>query len=147
MNGVNQRRLANVGNTNHHDKQSRFPANDFLQLELHQLQKLLHGTLAVRVNRNTILLARLEIMRPFMHDVRVGKVFLVERDDASFGGEMRLEIGVGGGEGNASVADFDDEVGEFEAVADGACGGGHVAGEPVDGSSAGVERHVSQSQT
>lgn len=86
-------------------------------------------------------------MRPFMHDVRVGEVFFVESDDASFGGEMGLEVGVGGGEGNASVAEFDDEVREFEAVADGACGGGHVAGEPIDGATAGVEGHVSETQT
>lgn len=47
-------------------------------------------------------------------------------------------------EGNtdAGVADFDDEVGELEAVADGAGGGGHVAGEPVDGAAAGVEAHL-----
>ena len=34
-----------------------------------------------------------------MHDVRVGEVFFIECDDASFGGEVGLEIGVGGGEG------------------------------------------------
>jgi len=77
-----------------------------------------------------------------MHDVRVGEVFFIECDDASFSGEVWLEVGVGGGEGNASVANFDDEVSEFEAVADGTCSGGHVAGEPGYGSAAGVERHV-----
>jgi len=66
MNRVNQSRLANVGNTDHHHKQRRFPANDFFQLELHQLQKLPHGTLAVSIYWNAILLARFEIMRPFL---------------------------------------------------------------------------------
>jgi len=78
-----------------------------------------------------------------MHDVRVGKVFFIECDDASFCGEVWLEIGVGGGERKSGISDFDDEVGDFETVADGARGGGHVAREPGDGSSAGVERHVS----
>ena len=78
-----------------------------------------------------------------MHDGRVVKVFFIECNDASFCGEVRLEIGVGGGERNASISDFNNEVGKFETVADGACGRGHVAGEPADGSSAGVERHVS----
>jgi len=66
MNGVNQSRLANVGNTDHHHEQRRFLANDFLQLELHQLQKLIHGTLAVSVYRKAILLARFEITRPLL---------------------------------------------------------------------------------
>lgn len=78
-----------------------------------------------------------------MHDVRVCEVFFVEGDDAAFGGEVGLEVGVGGGKRDASVSDFDDEVGEFETAEDGAGGGGHVAGEPVDGASAGVEGHIS----
>lgn len=57
---------------------------------------------------------------------------------------MGLKGGVGGGQRDASVSDFDDEVGEFKAVEDGTCGGCHVTREPVDGSSAGVEVHLSQ---
>lgn len=79
----------------------------------------------------------------YVHDVGVGEVFLVERDDASFTGEVRLEVGVGGRQGDARVADFDDEVGELEALTDGASGRRHVSGEPVDGSSARVESHLS----
>lgn len=44
---------------------------------------------------------------------------------------------------HSGVADFDDEVGELEAIADGARGGGHVAREPVDNTAAGVEPHLS----
>lgn len=39
------------------------------------------------------------------------------------------------------VSDFDDEVGEFEAVTDGFSGGGHVAREPVDVPTAFGEPH------
>jgi hypothetical protein len=43
---------------------------------------------------------------------------------------------------HAGVADLDDEVGELETIADGAGGRGHVAREPVDGATTGVERHL-----
>lgn len=89
------------------------------------------------------MLARIEVPNPFGNDVRVGEVLLVESDEAAFGGEEGLEVLIGGGERDAGVADFEDEIGNLEAVADGAGGGGHVAGEPVDGSAAEVERHLS----
>ncbi|GKV21138.1 hypothetical protein SLEP1_g31146 [Rubroshorea leprosula] len=41
-------------------------------------------------------------------------------------------------------SDFDDEVGELEALADGAGGGSHVTGEPVDDSTIFVECHLPQ---
>ena len=99
------------------------------------------------INGDAILVggAGIEVANPFGDDVRVGQVFLVESNDASFGGELGLEVVAGGGERNASVANFDDEVGEFEAVSDGARGGGHVAGEPVDGATADGESHLTQS--
>ena len=40
MNRVNQRRFANIGDTNHHHKQSRLPSNHFLKLKLHEIKKL-----------------------------------------------------------------------------------------------------------
>lgn len=43
---------------------------------------------------------------------------------------------------HACIADLDDEVGELEAVPDGAGGGGHVAREPVDSTSARIEGHI-----
>lgn len=45
-----------------------------------------------------------------MHDVGVGQVFLVEGKDVAFRGEEGEEVLVSGGQGNAGVADFDDEV-------------------------------------
>jgi len=56
---------------------------------------------------------------------------------AARGGRRRITL-----ETHACVADLDDEVGKLEAVSDGAGGGGHVAREPVDGASAGVEGHL-----
>lgn len=56
---------------------------------------------------------------------------------------MRLKIRIDGGNRNTSVSDFDDEVGKFKPVTDGACGGCHVSWEPIDESSAGVEVHFS----
>ena len=99
------------------------------------------------INGDAILVggAGIEVATPCGDDVRVGQVFLVESNDASFRGELGLEVVAGGGERNASVADFDDEVGEFEAVSDGARGGGQVAGEPVDGATADGESHLPQS--
>lgn len=44
---------------------------------------------------------------------------------------------------DAGVADFDDEVGELEAIFDGASGGSHVAGKPVDVTAIFGETHFS----
>lgn len=41
------------------------------------------------------------------------------------------------------VTDFDDEVGDLEAVFDGAGGGSHMAGEPVDVTATFGESHFS----
>lgn len=43
---------------------------------------------------------------------------------------------------HSGVADFDNEVGEPEAFADGSSGGRHMAWEPVDDPAAGVEPHL-----
>lgn len=79
-----------------------------------------------------------------MHDIGVSQVFLVEGKDAAFGGEVGLEVLVGGGQGNAGVTDFYNQVRHLEALPYGACGRRHVAGEPVNGSASGVERHLPQ---
>lgn len=77
-----------------------------------------------------------------MHDVGVGQVFLVEGKDAAFGGEEGEEVLVGGGQGNAGVADFNDEVRHLQPLPDGPSGSRHVAREPVYGSASGVETHL-----
>ncbi|GKU95343.1 hypothetical protein SLEP1_g8714 [Rubroshorea leprosula] len=46
--------------------------------------------------------------------------------------------------GISRISDFDDEDGELEALADGAGGGSHVSGEPVDDSTVFVECHLPQ---
>lgn len=46
---------------------------------------------------------------------------------------------------NTSIANFDDEVGDLETVANGSSSSGHVAWEPVDDSTSHVEPHLSES--
>lgn len=48
----------------------------------------------------------------------------------------------GKGTTDPRVADFNDEVSNLEAVADGSSGGGHMAREPVDDPAAGIEPHI-----
>ncbi|GKV04611.1 hypothetical protein SLEP1_g16754 [Rubroshorea leprosula] len=48
-----------------------------------------------------------------------------------------------GGQWYSSIADYD-KVGRLKALADGAGGGSHVAGEPIDGSTVFVECHLPQ---
>lgn len=79
-----------------------------------------------------------------MHDIGVSQVFLIECNDATFSGELGLKVGVSGGQRNASVSDFDDEVGNLKALTNSSGGGRHVSREPVDHSAAGVEAHFSQ---
>lgn len=77
-----------------------------------------------------------------MHNVGVGQVFLVEGKDAAFGGEEGDEVLVGGGQGNASVANFNDEVRHLQPLPDGPSGRRHVAREPINDSASGVEPHL-----
>ena len=46
---------------------------------------------------------------------------------------------------NTSIANFDDEVGDLETVANGSSSSGHVTRKPVDSSTSLVEPHFSQS--
>lgn len=67
-------------------------------------------------------------MHPFMHDIRVSQIFLVEGDDAAFRREMRLKVLVGRGQGNSGVPDLDDHIRELQSMANSSGGCGHVAG-------------------
>lgn len=81
----------------------------------------------------------------YIHDIRVSQIFLVEGNDAAFGREMRLEVLIGRGQGNSGIPNLDDHVRELQSMANGTYGCSHVAGEPIDGSTAGGELHVSKS--
>lgn len=98
----------------------------------------------MRTYGKAILPGRFEKTSPSVHDIGVGEVLLVEGNKAPFGAELGLKVLIGRGQGNASVADLNDEVGDLETVADGGGGSSHVAWEPVDGSASADELHLCQ---
>ena len=82
-------------------------------------------------------------MVSYMHDIRVSQILLVEGNDAAFRREMRLKVLVGRGQGNSGVSDLDHHIRELDSVANGTRSCGHVAGEPIDGSTGRSEFHLS----
>lgn len=81
----------------------------------------------------------IEVVHPFMNDVGVGQIFLVESNNSPFPGKDGLQVFVYRRRRYAGIANFNDEVGKLEALADGPGGGGHVAREPIDGAAPLVE--------